>query len=188
MPRLDLFRRVSWVKSVSVDEGVVAYSAEDGESLARKPRFSGDLFDVHASEDDAATLEDPAIGDVLVLTQHDWVTHLVEVTGTKVVRRPRATIKKGTRDAHFNMQREVKLLVLRRFEEAPLIEEAFGFDPGAKGGEVLAIEELPAFERAKTPLWLVQRRIIHKMYDPPKLTISRPPKAAPVKPPPWERR
>lgn len=186
MPRLDLFRRVSWVKSVSLDEDVVAYSPEE-DTLARKPRSSGDLFDLHASEDDALTLEDPAVGDVVVLTQHDWVTHLVEVTGASVVPRPRATIRRGTRDARFDAQREVKLLVLRRFDEAPLIEEAFGFDPGAKGGEVLRIDELPAFTKAKTPLWLVQRRIIHKMYDPPKLTIATPPKPAPVKPPPWQR-
>ena len=45
------------------------------------------------------------------------------------------------------------------YEHAPRVEDAFGFEPRARGGEVLRIDELPAFGVADVPLWMVQRRI-----------------------------
>lgn len=159
----DDFRKILWIKSVTRDDDVLAYSGEDETSRAPEPRVFGDLFELHASEDDADTLDAPSMGDLIALTQHDQVTHLVEVAGEKVVPRPRKTIRRGTNDAHFGFQRTCRLIILRTFEDAPLIEDAFGFDPDAKGGEVFEIATLPAFEKTGLVLWAVQRRVERAM-------------------------
>jgi hypothetical protein len=152
-------RRIRWVKSVTLDEDTFAYGNDDPTVLAREPESPGDPFELHATDDDCDTLGDPAVGDLVVLTQHDQATHLVEVVGEAIEPRPRRTVRKRTRDERFSWQRTCRLVILRDFSEAPFIREAFGFDPRAKGGDVLEIAALPAFEEAGTPLWMVQRRI-----------------------------
>lgn len=157
------FRKILWVKSVTLDEEHLAYGGQDPSVLAREPKRPGDHFDLHIAELDADTLEDPETGDILALTQHDQLTHLVEIVGDEVQERPKNTIRKGTKDGKFCYQRTCKLLLLRDFEDAPFIEDAFGFEPNAKGGEVFQIETLDAYEAADQPLWMVQRRIHHSM-------------------------
>lgn len=156
-------RLIRWIKSVSLDEDLLAYAGRDPTVLAREPRRAGDLFELHSAEDDLDGLADPAVGEIIGLAQHKQLTHLVEVVGAGVVDRPKATIRPKTRDVRFCVERTCKLLLLRDFEEAPSLEEAFGFDPRAEGGEVLEIAALPAFEAAATPLWMVQRRILRAM-------------------------
>lgn len=165
MRAFDIFRRILWVKSVTGDEDVTTYSDEDSITKARVPRRPGDRFDLHSTEEDSDSLADPQPGDIVVLTQHHQLTHLVEATGARVMQRPRSTIRRGTRDERFPLQREFELLILKKLDEAPLIEKAFGFDPDAKGGELFAIAELPRFIESRSPLWLVQRRIAHAMCD-----------------------
>ncbi len=157
------FRKILWVKSVTLDEEHLAYSGQDPTALAKEPKRPGDPFELHIAEYDAGTLDDPAIGDILALTQHDQLTHLVEVAGAAVQARPKSTIRRGTKDAKFCFQRTCKLLLLRDFDDAPFIEDAFGFEPNAKGGEVFQIEALDAYEASDQPLWMVQRRIHHSM-------------------------
>ncbi len=152
------FRRIRWVKSVTLEDDF-AYCGEDPEVRAREPREPGDLFELHATEDDVDTLADPAVGDLVVLTQHDQATHVVEVVGEAVEPRPRRTMRPRSRDELFCFQRTCRCLVILGFDEAPLIRHAFGFDPDAKGGDVLEIAQLPALERAGMPMWMVQRRL-----------------------------
>lgn len=128
------FRKILWVKSVSLEEGELAYAGRDPSVRAREPRHPGDLFELHASPEDADSLGDPAVGDLVVLTQHDQVTHLVRAVGEGVEARPRRTMRKGTRDERFSEQRTFALVLLRGFEEAPWLVDAFGFDPAATGG------------------------------------------------------
>lgn len=127
------------------------------------PGRPGRELQLHSTEEDAESLADPVVGDIIVLTQHDQVTHLVEVRGEEVEPRPKRTIRRGTRDARFSMQRTCVHRVVLDFDRAPFITDAFGFDPQAAGGEVFAIAELPAFLHAKVPLWMVQRRIHQAM-------------------------
>jgi hypothetical protein len=156
------FRRIRWVKSVTLEDDF-AYCGEDPTVLAREPRGPGDLFELHATEDDEDTLGDPAVGDLVVLTQHDQATHVVEVVGERVEARPRRTMRPRSRDELFAFQRTCRCLVLLGFDEAPLIRHAFGFDPEAKGGDVLELASLPSLERAGTPLWMLQRRLERAM-------------------------
>lgn len=153
------WKRILWIKSVTQDGDFSAYSGEEPGVRSREPRVAGDAFDLHATPEDGASLAEPAVGDIIALTQHEQLTHLVEVTGADVVPRPKRTMRPKTRDARFSVQRECVVVELLDFERAPLVEEAFGFDPDAKGGEVFAIVELPAFHRSEQPLWAVQRRV-----------------------------
>lgn len=171
-----LWRRIRWVKSVTGAEDVCAYSGDDETSRAREPRGPGDRFDLHAAPEHAESLAEPAVGDLIVLTQHDQLTHLVEVTGAEVVRRPRSTIRRNSRDARYSVQRECEVVELRRFDVAPMIEEAFGFDPDAKGGDVQAIAELEAYFRSGLPLWAVQRRIAQTLREDYRARITRKPR------------
>ncbi len=148
---------------------MLAYGPSDPESRVFEP---GDRFFLHASEDDAYSLDDPAVGDVILLTQHAQATHLVRVVGVRSEPRPRAELRRP-HGKRFPFRRECELLRMKDFEEAPLIEEAFGFDPRAQGGEVFEIAELSAFSAADTPLWLVQRRIL-AAFDGPSLRRERP--------------
>lgn len=152
-------RRILWVKAVTRNDDLLAYSGEDETARHREPREPGDEFELHTTEEDAESLSLPAAGDVIALIQHDQLTHLVEVVGEKVTPRLRRTMRRNSNDSHYPMQRTCRLLVLRGFEDAPLIEEAFGFDPDAKGGDVLEIATLPAFEKSDVNLWGVQLRI-----------------------------
>lgn len=145
------FDKILWVKSVSLEEGVLAYPGRPGRELA-----------LHSTPDDAESLGDPAVGDIIVLTQHGQATHLVEVRGERVEPRPKRTIR-NTTDARFSMQRTCVHRVVLELDRAPFLEEAFGFDPDATGGEVFEIATLPAFVRSKQKLWMVQRRIHHQM-------------------------
>lgn len=163
MPRFDFFRTIFWVKSVTLEEPVAAYSGQDPSVRAREAKRPLEPLDLHIAEDDAPSLAEPAIGDIIVLTQESLATHLVEVTGADVRPRPKKTIRRGTRDERFCFQRECKLIVFRDFDVAPTIDAAFGFEPNAEGGEVFDIRTLPAFARAKVPLWLVQRRIANAL-------------------------
>lgn len=149
------FRRILWVKSVSLEEGVLAY-----------PGRAGLQFDLHSTPEDADSLQDPEVGDLVVLTQHEQVTHLVRVTGERVVPRPRRTIKKGTRDERFSMQRRCEHFVIRSLDDAPFVDEAFGCTPNTTGGETLRIEELPAVVASDQPMWMVQRRILNALEGP----------------------
>ena len=165
------FRKILWVKSVSLEEGELAYAGRDPSVRAREPRHPGDLFELHASPEDADSLGDPAVGDLVVLTQHDQVTHLVRAVGEGVEARPRRTMRKGTRDERFSEQRTFALVLLRGFEEAPWLVDAFGFDPAATGGETFRIDELPAFVGAGQPLWMVQRRVAKALEGPSALEL-----------------
>lgn len=153
------FRKILWTKNVALAEGELAYGGLDPTVKAREPRRSGDLFELHSTPEDAESLGDPPVGDLVVLTQHGQATHLVEVVGDGVEPRPRRTMRKGTRDARFSMQRTCRLVALHDFESAPFVEEAFGFDPQNEGGEVFRLGELPALKGSGQPLWAVQRRL-----------------------------
>lgn len=157
------FRRILWTKNVALDEGELAYGGVDKSVKAREPKRPGDLFELHSTPEDAESLAEPELGDIIVLTQHRQVTHLAEFEGLDVEPRSRRSMRRGTRDSRFSMQRTCRLIVMRSFEEAPFVDDAFGFDPKNEGGEVWAIDELPAFVRAGKPLWAVQRRIDQKM-------------------------
>ncbi len=154
------FRKILWVKSVSLDPGEMAYAGRIGRE-----------FELHCSPDDMDSLGDPEVGDLIVLIQHEQATHLVEVVGAKVQERPRRTIKKGSRDERFTMQRTCRHVLLGSFEEAPFVEQAFGIEPAAEGGETLAIEELPAIVNGDQPLWMVQRRVLNALQGPSVRTL-----------------
>ena len=153
------FGKILWVKSVSLDEDTFAYGRQDPTVKAREPKGNGDLFELHSTPDDAESLGDPLVGDLIVLLQHRQATHLVEVVGESPQPRPKKTMRKGSRDSRYSVQRTCRCVALQLFDEAPFVEEAFGFDPRAEGGEVFLIKELPSFEKSKQPLWAVQRRI-----------------------------
>lgn len=153
------FRRIRWTKNVALDEDELAYGGVDPTVKAREPRRTGDLFELHSTPEDAESLDDPAPGDLIVLTQHRQATHLAEIVGAAVEPRPRRTMRRGTRDKRYACQRTCRLVALHDFAQAPPVEDAFGFDPRNEGGEVWAIEALPAFEASGQPLWAVQRRL-----------------------------
>ena len=157
------FGRIRWVKSVALGEDELAYAREDPTVRAREPRRRGDLFELHSTPEDAESLQDPEPGDLIVLVQHGYVTHLARIVSERVEPRPKSTIRRGTRDHRFSMQRTCALEILCDYEHAPTLEEAFGFDPRAGGGEVFAILELEAFEASGQPAWAVQRRIVQAM-------------------------
>jgi hypothetical protein len=165
------FREILWVKSVSLVEGQLAYAGRDPTVRAREPRRPGDVFELHATPEDADSLGDPAVGELVVLTQHGQLTHLVRAEGAEVEPRPRRTIRKGTRDERFSVQRTFSLVCLLELERAPWVEEAFGFDPDAGGGETHRIEALPAFVASGQPLWMVQRRIANALEGPSALQL-----------------
>src|SRR5687767_14031703 len=145
------FGKILWVKSVTLEEDELAYPGRPGRAFA-----------LHSTPDDADSLGDPAVGDIIVLTQHDRATHLVEVRGEHVEPRPKQTIKRP-RDARFSMQRTCVHRLVLDLDRAPFLEQAFGFDPDATGGEVYEIATLPSFLRTNQKLWMVQRRIHHQM-------------------------
>ncbi len=165
IPRVQVipFGRIRWVKSVSLDEDQLAYAGRDRTVLAREPRRRGDHFELHATPDDRESLEDPEVDDLIVLTQHDLVTHLIKVVSPHVVARPKSSMRRGTRDQRFSVQRTCALVLLCELDEAPSTEKAFGFDPNAGGGEVFRIEALDAYRASDQPLWAVQRRIVQAM-------------------------
>ncbi len=166
------FGRILWTKNVALEPGELAYGGLDATVLAREPRGPGDLFELHSTPEDAASLADPEVGDLLVLTQHGQATHLAEIVGERVERRPRRTQRRGTRDHRFSAQRTCRAVALLDYDEAPFAEEAFGFEPQNEGGEVFRIDELPSFERAGRPLWWVQRRLERALTGP--RTVARP--------------
>ncbi len=153
------FRRILWVKSVSLDAGVLNYGGEDPSVRHREPRAPGDAFELHATPDDADSLAEPEVGDWIVLTQEGYATHLVEVVGETVRPRRRRSMRPNTRDARFSVERTVELVVLRGYDRAARIEAAFGFDPRALGGAVLRLDELDEVMERGEPLWMLQRRI-----------------------------
>lgn len=153
------FRRIRWTKNVALGEGELAYGGQDPTVKAREPRRPGDAFELHSTPEDSESLDDPDVGELIVLTQHGQATHLVEVVGGCVEPRSRRTMRRGTRDARFSYQRTCRLVAMHDFDEAPLVAEAFGFDPRNEGGEVFEIETLPAFEKSGQPLWAVQKRL-----------------------------
>lgn len=147
--------RLLWVKSVSLDEDEFAY-----------PGRPGQAFELHATPEDGDSLQDPEVGDLLVLTQHEQATHLVRVVGERVEARSRRTMRKGTRDERFSVQRACEHVYVRPFEEAPSLEETFGCDPQAKGGETFALLELPAVQASDQPAWMLRRRILKALEGP----------------------
>src|SRR5262245_8146279 len=146
------FDKILWVKSVTMEEGVLAY-----------PGRVGAEFALHCTPEDQDSLGDPAVGDIVVLTQHGQVTHLDEAGGQTVEPRAATPIRSSTRDARFSVQRTFVHRMVLDLERAPFLDEAFGFDPQATGGEVFLIAELPAFLGARVKLWMVQRRIHQSM-------------------------
>ena len=142
------FRKILWAKSVSLEEDVFAYPG--------RPR---QRFALHCTPEDADSLSDPEVDDLIVLTQHDLVTHIVRVIDREVTGRPRRTIRKGTRDERFSMQRLCEHVIVRDFDEAPPLEESFGCDVDTSGGETWRIEHLGAVLASDQPLWMVQKRI-----------------------------
>ncbi|MEO1234079.1 MAG: hypothetical protein AAFZ18_34815 [Myxococcota bacterium] len=170
------FRRILWTKNVALEEGELAYGGVDPTVKAREPKRPGDLFELHSTPEDADSLGDPESGDLIVLTQHGQATHLAEIVGGGVEPRSRRTMRRGSRDSRFSYQRTLRLVALHDFEAAPFVEDAFGFDPQNEGGEVFALEDLPAFERSGQPLWAVQRRLEQQLDGPPnvrELFLSR---------------
>ncbi|MEQ9502165.1 MAG: hypothetical protein RIT81_35170 [Deltaproteobacteria bacterium] len=156
------FGRIRWVKSVALDEDELAYVGEDPTVRHREPSRRGDVFDLHCTEEDADTLAEPEVDDRIVLVQHGLTTHLVRVVGEHVERRPKSTIRRGTRDHRFVMQRTCVVDLLCAIEP-PTNEAAFGFEPRARGGEVFAIRELEAYAASREPMWAVQRRIVQAL-------------------------
>lgn len=147
-------RRILWIKSVSLDEGVFAYGPDDPDARVHR----GQTFELHSSELDVDSLADPSMGDIIALTQHGQLTHLVEVQGAEVTERSHAE-RKRPHGRRFPFQRTCLALRVVSPERAPSIEEAFGFDPRAAGGEVVALESLTGFREANLPLWMIQRRV-----------------------------
>lgn len=176
------FAKIRWVKSVTLDEETFAYGGTDPTVRAREPRQPGDVFDLHCTEDDAESLAEPPSGELIVLVQHDLATHLARIVGDEVVPRPRRTVRPGTRDARFSRQRACELLFLRYFDEAPTLEDAFGFSADVSGGEVFSIAALPAFERSDQPLWAVQRRVVKALEPERRLPAAAPPAEGPLHP------
>ena len=175
------FAKILWVKSVTLDEHTFAYGGRDPQVRAREPRRPGDAFELHCTVEDADSLADPRLGDLLVLTQHDLVTHLVRVVGEKVEPRPRRTIRPGTRDGRFSRQRTCELVYLRDFDEAKPVEEAFGCPVDVAGGEVFSIPELPAVERSNQPLWAVQRRLAKALEPDARRLVASAPQEGPLR-------
>lgn len=163
------FRKILWTKNVALSDGSLAYSGQDPSVKAREPKKSGDLFELHSTPEDAESLGDPSVGDLLVLTQHGQATHLVEVIGSSVEPRSRRTMRKGTRDFRFTDQRTCRLIALHDFDSAPFVEDAFGFDPKNEGGEVFRLNHLPSFESANQPLWAIQKRLEQHLDGTPNL-------------------
>ena len=157
------FARILWTKNVALEEGELAYGGIDPTVRAREPKRPGDLFELHSTPEDADSLADPKVGDIIVLTQHGQATHLAELVGAGVDPRPRKKMRKGTRDSRYSFQRTCRLIAMHDFDAAPFVEEAFGFDPKNEGGEVHRIDELDAFARANKPLWAVQKRLEQKL-------------------------
>lgn len=153
------FRKILWTKNVALGDGELAYGGTDPTVKAREPKKPGDLFELHSTPEDAESLGDPEVGDLIVLTQHGQATHLAEIVGGCVERRSRRTMRRGTRDARYSYQRTCRLIAMHDFDAAPFVDEAFGFEPKNEGGEVFAIEALPAFESSGQPLWAVQKRL-----------------------------
>lgn len=153
------FTRILWTKNVALAEGELAYGGVDSSVRAREPKKPGDLFELHSTPEDAESLGDPPVGDLIVLTQHGQATHLAEFVQDAVEPRSRRKMRKGTRDFRYSFQRTCRLVAMHGFDDAPFVEEAFGFDPQNEGGEVHAIAELESFERSGKPLWAVQKRI-----------------------------
>ena len=157
------FARIRWTKNVALEEGELAYGGVDPTVRAREPKKAGDLFELHCTPEDSESLGDPAVGDLIVLTQHRQATHLAEFVMDGIEPRPRRKMRKGTRDARFSFQRTCRLIAMHDFDAAPFVEDAFGFDPKNEGGEVWAIADLDAFDRAGRPLWAVQKRLEQKL-------------------------
>lgn len=163
------FTRILWTKNVALAEGELAYGGVDPTVRAREPKRAGDLFELHSTPEDAESLQEPAVGHLIVLTQHGQATHLAEFVAAGVEPRPRRKMRKGTRDARFSFQRTCRLVAMMDFESAPFVEDAFGFDPRNEGGEVFRIPELDAFIRAGRPLWAVQKRLEQRLNGRPSI-------------------
>ncbi len=153
------FRRILWTKNVALGDGELAYGGQDASIKAREPKKPGDHFELHSTPEDAESLSEPKVGDLIVLTQHGQATHLIEVIGATIETRSRRTMRKGSRDTRFPYQRTCALVVMHDFGTAPFVEEAFGFNPRNEGGEVFLLSQLPAFEASNFPLWAVQKRL-----------------------------
>lgn len=151
------FGRIRWVKSIALGEDELAYA---------EARRRGQEFALHSTPEDADSLGDPEVGDLIVLIQHGYATHLARFVSEGVEPRPKSTIRKGTRDARFSMQRTCAVEIQCDYDDAPTVEEAFGFDPKAGGGETYAILELDTYEDSNQPAWAVQRRIVQAMTKP----------------------
>ncbi|MEM7678295.1 MAG: hypothetical protein AAF449_20070 [Myxococcota bacterium] len=163
------FARILWTKNVALEEGELAYGGVDPTVKAREPKRSGDLFELHSTPEDAESLSEPAVDDIVVLTQHRQATHLATFVAAHVEPRSRRKMRKGTRDSRFSFQRICRLIAMHDFESAPFVEDAFGFDPQNEGGEVFAISELDAFARHGRPLWAVQKRLEQKLNPSPSI-------------------
>lgn len=149
------FRKIAWIKSVTLEEGALAY-----------PGRPGLPFHLHSTPEDADSLADPAVDDLMVLIQHDQLTHLVRVTGASVEARSPRDMKKGTRDVRYSMQRACEHVLVRPLEEALFVEDVLGFDPVATGGEVFELASLPAVEASDQPMWMVQRKLLNALEGP----------------------
>ena len=157
------FTKILWTKNVALGEDELAYGGIDPTVRSREPKKAGDPFELHSTPEDAESLSDPAVGDIIVLTQHGQATHLAEFVADAVEPRPRRKMRKGTRDARYSFQRTCRLIAMYGFDRAPFVEDAFGFDPRNEGGEVFAIVDLDAFERSGRPLWAVQKRLEQRL-------------------------
>ena len=157
------FTRILWTKNVALAEGELAYGGVDPTVRAREPKRTGDLFELHSTPEDAESLQEPEVGDFIVLTQHGQATHLAVFVGEGVDPRPRRKMRKGTRDSRFSFQRTCRLVAMHDFDAAPFVEDAFGFDPKNEGGEVFRIAELDSFVQARRPLWAVQKRLEQRL-------------------------
>lgn len=150
--------RILWIKSVRRSDGILAYVGQDDGALHCEPTDAGDEFEVHTSLETADSLGRPEVGDLLCLTQHGLLTHLVEVIGHRVQPRPPKETRRGI-DAHYPRQRTCRVIALAT-AKAPRTTAALGFDPGASGGRVYAIDDLIAFRQSGLHLAEVQAKIV----------------------------
>ena len=146
-----LAHRILWVKSVTdiAYRVPIVYVGRDPRTRNRyrDPKSTGESFDLHCSAEASKSLDRPEHGDIVVLTQLGLATHLIEITGPKVVPRHPGSILPGSNDARYCFQRECRVLAIHA-DGAPKTRRVFGFDPNSEGGHVHRIDELLAYKKS----------------------------------------
>ena len=153
--------RFQWLKSVLDFDAVHgAYLPSTAREVPwRVPAEAGDHFELHSNDQGKDSLEGPAVGDVIGLTQHGKLTHLVECVSETVAQRtdhPRGWQR-------FPWCREVRVLALKGIDQAPRVARGLGFRFNGQGGAVHAISGLTTFAENELTLSEVQQKAWQEM-------------------------